>query len=548
MSVYESTAPRGGGVAVAAVCVALVTAVGVFTRPLMAIDETRYAAVALEMLQRNDWLVPHLNGATYSHKPPLLFWLVLAGWKVFGISELWARLVAPICGVVALGLIAMLARALWPHDARTRGWAPLITAGALLWASFGTLFMFDTLLASCALLALIGVVQAVERNRARGVAMIALGLALGLLAKGPVILLHVAPAALLAPWWATPTPSRRWSVWYASFVSAVLLGAGGALLWAWPAGLAGGEAYQQAILFGQTTGRMTQSFAHRRDIWWYLPILPAALFPWFVWPEGWRALGALRLAPRDAGVRFCLVWCVAGVLAFSLVSGKQAHYLLPLVPAGAMLLARGLSLREAAPLARPWLPALGLVLLSGLVIVAGTTTLLSRTLWWPHEPLHWWWALLPFAAAITLLVWQRGHSTRNAAVHTLAASTTLLLCGLQLAAARAATVPYDTAPMASIVRRELAAGHRIAMIGAYNGEYHFQGRLRDARIEMIAAADAPQWLQSHRGGLLLRYDRGRVAPPIAGVVAQHPFRNGWATLSTGVRRDVAISDARATSH
>ena len=108
MSVYESSAPRGGGVAVAGALLAAVTITGLMTRPLLAIDETRYAAVALEMLQRDDWLVPHLKGATYSHKPPLLFWLVLAGWKLFGVSAAWARVVGPLAGVAALALVAAI--------------------------------------------------------------------------------------------------------------------------------------------------------------------------------------------------------------------------------------------------------------------------------------------------------------------------------------------------------------------------------------------------------------------------------------------------------
>ena len=124
MSVYESSAPRGGGVAVAALLIAAVAVTGLFTRPLLAIDETRYAAVALDMLQRGDWLVPHLNGAPYSHKPPLLFWLVRLGWKVIGVHEAWARLVGPMAGIIAVSLVAALARVLWPLDARTRSWAP----------------------------------------------------------------------------------------------------------------------------------------------------------------------------------------------------------------------------------------------------------------------------------------------------------------------------------------------------------------------------------------------------------------------------------------
>ncbi|MCC7051808.1 MAG: glycosyltransferase family 39 protein [Gemmatimonadaceae bacterium] len=534
MSVYESTAPRGGGVTVAAVLVAVVTVTGLFTRPLLAIDETRYAAVALEMLQRNDWLVPHLNGATYSHKPPLLFWLVAAGWKVFGVSEAWARLVGPLAGVVALALLTALARALWPHDARTRGWAPVITVGALLWAAFGTLFMFDTLLACCALLALLGIVHAVEHGNRRGVFYLAAGITLGVLSKGPVILLHVLPVALAAPWWATPRADRRWATWYVSLLGGLLLGVCGALLWAIPAGVAGGAEYQRAIFLGQTTGRIANSFAHRRGIWWYLPLLPALLFPWFLWPESWRALSALRQAPRDAGVRFCVAWAGAALVLFSLVSGKQVHYLVPIVPAVALLLARGLSQREAASFGRPWLVALVLLLLGAAVIAVGVTPLGDRVLWWPHATVAWGWALVPMAAAVMLVLWVRGRITRNAAVHTLAVSTTVLLAALQLAIARQATVPYDTAPMAAAVRTALRAGRPVAMLGSYHGEYHFPARLRDVRIEVLPPPAAATWLAAHRDGLLLRYDRGRDAPVPEGSVERHPFRNGWVSLSRGL--------------
>jgi 4-amino-4-deoxy-L-arabinose transferase-like glycosyltransferase len=421
----------------------------------------------------------------------------------------------------------------------------VITAAALVWAAFGSLFMFDTLLASSALLALLGVVHVVELGHRRGFVYIAAGLTLGILAKGPVVFVHVLPAAVCAPWWATPRADRHWGRWYAGLAAAVMLGVGGALVWAIPAGMAGGPEYRQAIFLGQTTGRMTQSFAHQRALWWYLPLLPVLLFPWFMWPESWRALRALRIAPRDAGVRFALVWALAGVLAFSLVSGKQVHYLLPLVPAAALLLARGLSQREAAPLARPWIVALVISVIALGVIAAGTTALVARVVWWPHDTMAWWWAVFPLAAAVMLVVWQRGWITRNAAVHSLAVTTAALLCGVQLAAGRAGTVPYDTAPMAAAVRSALESGHPVAMVGTYNGEYHFEGRLQRRHIDVIDARNADAWLRAHTGGLLLRYDRGRNAPPPDGVIARHPFRNGWASLAPSWSPKRATSDTLA---
>ena len=52
----------------------------IWLRPLWPVDETRYASVAWEMWLRGDFLVPYVNGEPYSHKPPLLFWLIQLGW------------------------------------------------------------------------------------------------------------------------------------------------------------------------------------------------------------------------------------------------------------------------------------------------------------------------------------------------------------------------------------------------------------------------------------------------------------------------------------
>jgi hypothetical protein len=144
----------------------------------------------------------------------------------------------------------------------------------------------------------------------------------------------------------------------------------------------------------------------------------------------------------------------------------------------------------------------------------------------------WGWALLPLSIAVTLVVWQRGRITRNAAVHALAASSAALLCGVQLSAGRIATIPYDTRQMATTVQRALADGHAIAMVGKYNGEYHFPARLQNVRIDEIEEREVGAWSDAHDAGMLLRYERGRDAPQRTGIVAQHPFRNGWVTLST----------------
>lgn len=108
---------------------AALVAVALWARPLLPVDETRYLSVAWEMWQRGDWLVPHLNGQPYHHKPPLLFWLIQLGWHVLGVSEVWGRLVAPLFGLANLGLTVALGRRLWPQRPEVAQAAPWLLLG-----------------------------------------------------------------------------------------------------------------------------------------------------------------------------------------------------------------------------------------------------------------------------------------------------------------------------------------------------------------------------------------------------------------------------------
>ena len=80
----------------------LLAALQLWLRPLLPVDETRYLSVAWEMWWRGDSLVPYLNGEPYSHKPPLLFWLVHGVWALSGVSELAARLLPVLLSLLAL--------------------------------------------------------------------------------------------------------------------------------------------------------------------------------------------------------------------------------------------------------------------------------------------------------------------------------------------------------------------------------------------------------------------------------------------------------------
>ncbi|HBC07693.1 MAG TPA: hypothetical protein DC046_08945, partial [Rhodospirillaceae bacterium] len=123
----------------------LLIVVTLTVRPLLPVDETRYLAVAWEMWQRGDFLVPYLNGEPYSHKPPLLFWGMHLGWALFGVNDWWPRLVAPLFGLAALLGTWWLGRLLWPDRAEAGAVAAALALGALFWTLFTTMTMFDML-------------------------------------------------------------------------------------------------------------------------------------------------------------------------------------------------------------------------------------------------------------------------------------------------------------------------------------------------------------------------------------------------------------------
>ncbi|NQV84980.1 MAG: glycosyltransferase family 39 protein [Rhodospirillales bacterium] len=508
-----------------------VMATALFTRPLLPMDETRYLAVAWEMWLNGDYLVPHLNGETYSHKPPLLFWLINLGWGVFGVNEWWPRLVAPLFGLGSLFLCQRLARELWPGEHHIAALAPLVAFGGVFWSLYTTLTMFDMILAFCTLVGLIGVVRAHRHSGWSGFVLMGLGIGLGVLTKGPAILLHILPVALLAPVWGRHLQggSGGWGRWYAGVLGATLLGAAIGLAWAIPAGMAGGDEYREAIFWGQSAGRVTNSFAHARPRWWYAAILPAMLLPWVIWPPVWRALRKVSL---DGGLRFCLAWVVPAVVVFSLISGKQPHYLLPELSALALILARLLMANEADETKSAWDPVLpGLLLVAFGIALGGLHV-------WPLAALAgatppWLglvaapWGLVAVVAGVVVMASGRWLLAGRIAV--LASLGAAMVIAGHLALAPVLAAAYDLKPVAMKLAEWQRAGVALGNYSKYHGQYNFLGRLTKpiAQIGMLHP-DTVEFIKNHPEGRIIAYHDK--APTRAQPLAAYRFRSRWITL------------------
>src|SRR5204862_637032 len=94
----------------------------------------------------------------------------------------------------------------------------------------------------------------------------------------------------------------------------------------------------------------TKSFHRTAPIWYYLPIVPVAAFPWIVPVLGrvknWRwAWLARRVNPQAQESVFLACWVLGPLLFFTLNQSKLPQYVLPLMPAFALAAARMLTRR-----------------------------------------------------------------------------------------------------------------------------------------------------------------------------------------------------------
>jgi 4-amino-4-deoxy-L-arabinose transferase-like glycosyltransferase len=423
---------------------------------------------------------------------------------------------------------------LW--NEKQSGFSLWVLFGTLLFAGFVTLLMFDLLLMDCALAGMIGVFYLAKEKRTKGLLWLGAGIGLGVLAKGPVILLHVLPAAVVAPWWA-PELKGRLGRWYLDLLLGVLLGAAIALAWALPAAYFGGEEYRRAIFWGQTAGRVSESFAHRASWWYYLPLLPLLLFPWFVFPGFWIGLKEIR---KENSTHFLAAWLLLTLIAFSLVSGKQAKYLVPFLPAFALFVGRALSkvkspAQGVTALARWWemLPPVAgfLALPASLAWLRARPESLKVPEWVGEIPL-WPIVVLALATPILLFFCRKTIATQMRAL----AFAMLAAFAVVGAGVIPAFVPYsDPGPAARYLAALQEGKVPLAHLGKYHAQYNFAGRLR-APIEILDPPEVKAWVAAHPGGQVItverqRHDRAPTAE--GGPEYQAPFRGAWVQVWRG---------------
>ena len=472
---------------------------------------TRTLAVAWEMWDRGSWLVPLFNGVPYSHKTPLLPWLIHAGWWVGGVNDIWPRLLMVLLGTTAIAQAGVLARRLYP----SRPNLPALTAWAMAGLWFFLLFSLQVMYELPLTVAVLGGLLALCRRH--GDAWVpwwpglALAVGFGLLAKGPVALLHLGVPLLMARWW-HPLARDDGKRFATKALLATLAGIAMFALWLVPVLTLGDPEYREALLVTQTAGRIKDSFDHAEPWWWYAPMLMVLMAPWW-WSRWWWA--QVPESWRDADNRFAWCWLVGMVVVFSMISGKQPYYLLPEFAACALLLAKAADARPRLGIAAPIL-----LLLAGIAILGARLFSGDIRQPFPSELL----ITMPVAGAVLVLVGIALLRWRSLPAHAFG-----LLLGM--AAVYAAITPalrtrFDLSPTANVIGNAQREGHQVAYLGIYQLQFHFAGRLHEP-LQVFDEGAAREWAARHPAQLLVVNTRDPWTTPGAQPVIQQQFRSRW---------------------
>ena len=117
-------------VVVVVVAAAVTLAVGFAPMPFWDEDEPRFAAIARTMLETGDWVVPMYNDTLAVDKPVLMHWCMAVCYRVFGVSEIPARIPSALAAL-ATALALLRAGSRW-SSVRTGVVAALAWIGCLL--------------------------------------------------------------------------------------------------------------------------------------------------------------------------------------------------------------------------------------------------------------------------------------------------------------------------------------------------------------------------------------------------------------------------------
>jgi 4-amino-4-deoxy-L-arabinose transferase-like glycosyltransferase len=296
--------------------------------------EPRRMLLAKDMVRNGHWLVPDLLGKPYILKPPLLPWLIAAGYLLFGSADVWAaRFFPAMAGLLTVVVTFFFAKRLF--NQRVGFFSALILATSLLYIRRARMAEEDVILTLFITLALLTFLLAYYYQAGKKYYIFFyFFVALACLTKGPPGLsfpvLTIIPFLLLRR---DLRAIRKMELFPWAFIF-------GALVVAWyvfayvQSGLAEAENFFVADIwykfFPQEAGR---------PFYQYVVQLFGHFFPWSLFLPAMVVYAATKQGKEERQCSFFLLfWIVPNLFLFSLAGAKRNEYILPLYPALAILI------------------------------------------------------------------------------------------------------------------------------------------------------------------------------------------------------------------
>lgn len=313
-------------------------------RPLFEPDEGRYAEIPREMQASGDWVTPHLDGFKYFEKPALQYWATAAVYSVFGEHEWTSRLWSCALAFLCVPLTFLFARRLY-HSDSTAAAAAAVLAVNPYFVVVGQLNLLDSGLCfflTSAVFAFLAArdTPAGSRTERNWMMLASLALALAVLSKGPVaVVLAGATAVIHAALTRSVRPLHRWHLAYTVPLFLVVC-----VPWFVVVSLRNPE-FPEFFFIHEHVARYLTNVHERVEPWWFfIPCVLIATLPWL----GSVARFLRTLGQRDSATLFLAIFCVVVFVFYSASHSKLAPYILPMMPALAVLLAPYLEMRSPA--------------------------------------------------------------------------------------------------------------------------------------------------------------------------------------------------------
>ena len=299
-------------------------------------DETRYAEISREMLQRGDWVVPHLLGVRYFEKPVAGYWINNISQWLLGDSNFSVRFGSVFCSALSAGLLFWLAWLLW-RDSRRAFAAALIYLSSLLVSGVGTYSVLDPMISLWMMAAMFSsylmLQPATRRKKIAAYLLLGLACGMGFMTKGFLAL--VLPVISLLPVVIQQRQFKPLVIFGPIALFAALL-----ISSPWMLAIAMREPdFWHYFFWVEHIQRFAADNAqHKAPGWYYLPLLFAGALPWAGLLPG-ALINAWRKRAECPELFFLLSWLLMPLFFFSLAKGKLLTYILPCMAPLALLMA-----------------------------------------------------------------------------------------------------------------------------------------------------------------------------------------------------------------